>query len=418
MDFSRLGWLELTTDALRKMESELAAEGEGVVDELGVLALHSGYAERFFPGTSVVHTRPRYLFFVAWNYLTLAREQVSRAAFAKRKLELELWLTGCLVRPPNQDGIMGGRSYRSHRRPPAQPPDLNYWNALKRYGFVNAQADRRDLARRWDPRQVAHHRELRESSEDDSFDQDWQAIFRCPAPPSRWGRSTRRISFELSREEALFLQQALVELDPACLLAESARLAGRRRARAGALWDDPMILEAAHACGEFDRIERAQKVSALAELMRAIYGAQVEKLARMQRGAEPETEYDGILRACCEDEEDQQRIAELELDAVFVDIPAVPKRLQAAIQHVQARVREHRTVNARVRALLDETTEEICCRLELGRKGARRARLPRTERGRELRSAFDEKTVRVYPLDYRWPQVKTMLVDLFEGLKS
>ena len=40
-------------------------------DEIGFLLIHQGFADRFFPGTSVLHTRVRYALFVPWLFLTL-----------------------------------------------------------------------------------------------------------------------------------------------------------------------------------------------------------------------------------------------------------------------------------------------------------------------------------------------------------
>jgi hypothetical protein len=54
------GWVEISDAALQRLRSELEQKGQGVVDEMGVLAIHAGYADYFFPGTSVLQTRPRY----------------------------------------------------------------------------------------------------------------------------------------------------------------------------------------------------------------------------------------------------------------------------------------------------------------------------------------------------------------------
>ena len=37
-------------------------------DEIGFLLIHQGFADRFFPGTSVLHTRIRYVLFIPWLY--------------------------------------------------------------------------------------------------------------------------------------------------------------------------------------------------------------------------------------------------------------------------------------------------------------------------------------------------------------
>ena len=47
------GWVEISDLALQRLRRELEQKGQGVVDEMGVLAIHSGYANYFFPGTSV-----------------------------------------------------------------------------------------------------------------------------------------------------------------------------------------------------------------------------------------------------------------------------------------------------------------------------------------------------------------------------
>jgi len=39
---STIGWVEYAPDALRRMQRELDEEEEGVVDELGLLAIHTG----------------------------------------------------------------------------------------------------------------------------------------------------------------------------------------------------------------------------------------------------------------------------------------------------------------------------------------------------------------------------------------
>src|ERR1051326_9474065 len=74
---SGFGWTYLSRDALRRAEAQLSNESGGVRDEIGFLILHQRYADQFFPGTSVLHTRLRYALFVPWLYQTL-RQRVRR----------------------------------------------------------------------------------------------------------------------------------------------------------------------------------------------------------------------------------------------------------------------------------------------------------------------------------------------------
>lgn len=151
-----IGWIELSPAALRRMRQELAVEGENTVDDMGVLALHVGYADKFFPGTSVLHTRPRYLFFTCWNLLYPKKYGTTTASFASEKAACEMWvtkqlrLTGEKDPTQRQDGIIGGRVYPNA---PAQPPDFAYWTALRTFGFYRG-VNRLVLALKWDPSRI------------------------------------------------------------------------------------------------------------------------------------------------------------------------------------------------------------------------------------------------------------------------
>src|SRR6476620_442765 len=97
-DAQPFGWVEISDTALQRLRSELEQKGQGVVDEMGVLSIHSGYADYFFPGTSVLQTRPRYIFFTCWNLLWLAQQRGTIASnVLRRKDEAELWVTSRLI---------------------------------------------------------------------------------------------------------------------------------------------------------------------------------------------------------------------------------------------------------------------------------------------------------------------------------
>src|SRR3954468_14004744 len=107
-DVAALGWVEISDAALQRLRRELEQKGQGVVDEMGVLAIHAGYADYFFPGTSVLQTRPRYLFFVCWNFLWLARQRgVTKENLLKRKDDADLWMTSQLVATSTRSSLGG-----------------------------------------------------------------------------------------------------------------------------------------------------------------------------------------------------------------------------------------------------------------------------------------------------------------------
>jgi hypothetical protein len=98
-DFKNLsifGWTFMSRDAIGRAEAQLDGHSEGVRDEIGFLLIHQRYADRFFPGTSVLHTRLRYVLFVPWMYEALQRE--TRARSVQRSVErAEVHLAGSLL---------------------------------------------------------------------------------------------------------------------------------------------------------------------------------------------------------------------------------------------------------------------------------------------------------------------------------
>ena len=85
-------WLDLTADDRDKVRRVLDLFNEqGTVDELGLGSLRDTISNALFPGTSVLHTRLRYVLFIPWIYQELeswgAGYDVDRHA---REMEIQL----------------------------------------------------------------------------------------------------------------------------------------------------------------------------------------------------------------------------------------------------------------------------------------------------------------------------------------
>ena len=52
-----IGWIQLSRQAVGQAEQALHGDERGVRDEIGFQVLHQAFADHFFPGTSVLHTR-------------------------------------------------------------------------------------------------------------------------------------------------------------------------------------------------------------------------------------------------------------------------------------------------------------------------------------------------------------------------
>lgn len=133
---SKFGWTLLSREAVKRAELQLRDEAEGVRDEVGFLSLHQGYADRFFPGTSVLHTRLRYVLFVPWLYESLIA-QVDRHGISAAIERREIALAGRL-KAAGERGIIGGQRYP---KPTTQPPTMVYWTALRTWRILRPLVD-------------------------------------------------------------------------------------------------------------------------------------------------------------------------------------------------------------------------------------------------------------------------------------
>ena len=408
---SSLGWIDLSPAALRRLRQELDPETEGVVDEMGVGAIHTGYSDHFFPGTSVLHTRPRYVFFTCWNYLTI---ETGDGDAVQAKETAELWVKNQLLKS-GQKRVIG--KLVEH---PAQPVDFIYWTALRKWGFYQGP-NRSTLLSRWNEFSISRVRS--QTDNDEQVIDDPQASFLVPKLPPYWLRPKPReaVTFELTWEEAEFLQERLESL-AACLLSSAASIARKRLSTGETPWEDAVINGAAREVGESDLLQRAQLASSFALLIRSIYAALVEQ--RRNDTAAPSLlarvsdkhHYRRILRALFgRDERVAADVRKLDLALLKQDLPHLSETFLTLLRRVQERVEKVTRLVDFDKHLLAEDIMDWFSSEEARRKD-RRARLPDTAFGLERRETFDETTVRVMPIDYRWRAVKTLLRDLHYGL--
>lgn len=107
----------------------------GVLDELGFGILQSAFAERFYPATTTIMTRARYLVFVPALFRYLERTRIAQGKNADRvSRDLQFALrTRLLENVGSGRGVIGADSGRDVVRPPSNV----YWNALASLGIAS-----------------------------------------------------------------------------------------------------------------------------------------------------------------------------------------------------------------------------------------------------------------------------------------
>jgi hypothetical protein len=151
---SAFGWLDTDNEQRRKMlEVVDLFKEEGTVDELGIGSIRDALADALFPGTSVLHTRLRYVLFIPWLLQRAARETTPTEMSAEFK-RLEYRLITSLMAGGENLGVIGNRARNDLKR----MPSAAYWSALGVWGirtrdfssdgFFRRQLDYRRLVRR------------------------------------------------------------------------------------------------------------------------------------------------------------------------------------------------------------------------------------------------------------------------------
>ncbi len=273
-----IGWILLSREAVGRAEAALFDKEIGVLDEVGFLSLHQRLADRFFPGTSVLHTRLRYILFVPWLMEKVAskggRDILERFTDAETNLVHQL-----KQGKDSESGIIGGRAYP---RPVAQTPSVSYWTALGTWGVLRRKEDGsyprrteilRRLAKQQSPQGVWTHDNDELSTQDEAS----SPFVALPKPPDGFGIRNESLDFNLKRSERTFIRNHLIGLkrpnsDSLSLLARLVKEGVGHEA------DFAWAPEIAKVADSEDRIalKAAEHVAALACIGRAVYSALVE----------------------------------------------------------------------------------------------------------------------------------------------
>ena len=401
-----LGWVALSRSRLNRAEAQLVEDTTGVRDEIGVLALHTGYANRFFPGTSTQQTRLRYALFVPWQIADLLRQKTSaghaRLALEKREIQLANRLRG------HGTGVIGVQNAKLGR-PVAIPPSSSYWVALRTWGIVNTmpsgiQPSRNDVFSHWDKWHEGQSRRTVADDEGRALDM-FPRLFSGGLPePQGALRRSGSLNFELSDEERRFLRARLAEttrwFDGKPSLLAALAIAETVPMERDQIWSPRITRHADTADSE--AIARARDAASLSAVARALYAAAVETLQNDDGVPSVTTRHRDHLQAVVK--EHGARAASLALEEIAEDGVFLSRQLLQVFARIQNWIR-HDNSNPLESSMHRELTD-----WEKQRKKAR-AKLPRSKMGRDARRVWDDRSTSI-PIEYRWPLVRNLLRDL------
>jgi hypothetical protein len=185
------------------------------IDELGIGSVRDAFSNLLFPGTSVLHTRARYLLFIPWIYLELERRQVRSADVAEVARRAEVRLIEALLAGGEERDVIGARARAGLKQLPSEA----YWTGLRTQGLLLFPGTRAQYHRSFD----ALNRAARDAPhvEDEEPVESWARLNWHPTiaklePDDGFLEQT---TFALAADEAAYLRERIIASVPESFLA-------------------------------------------------------------------------------------------------------------------------------------------------------------------------------------------------------
>lgn len=197
---SNFAWVDFSEEDRQKMLDVVRLfKEQDTRDEIGIGTIRDAYADFFFPGTSTIQTRARYMLFIPWMYQELEQKRIPSAEITARARREEIRLIYRLLESENVQGVIGQDAKRHLQRLPSNI----YWSGLGAWGirlFSGSQDEyHRYLDRYYKYRQLLEY-QYREKAEPEMTKENWDPGL--PKPPKDF---SKRADLKLRRDEAEYL---------------------------------------------------------------------------------------------------------------------------------------------------------------------------------------------------------------------
>jgi len=129
---SKFGWVDFASENREKMMDVINLFREkNTVDELGIGTIRDAFADYFFPGTSTIQTRAKYMLFIPWIYKKIEQKELDYPKVTKKARRYEIKLIYALLESDDTDGVIGKEAKSDLKR---LPSDI-YWVGLSSWGI-------------------------------------------------------------------------------------------------------------------------------------------------------------------------------------------------------------------------------------------------------------------------------------------
>ncbi|MFC4352296.1 DUF6361 family protein [Fodinicurvata halophila] len=385
---SSLTWVDFDAEEQKRVQHILAMFEESTTrNELGLAAIRDSISDHFFPGTSTIHTRLRYMLFIPWMLQEIEEREASERVNLTTLRKYEGLLIDALEAGGETNGVIGQRSRSQLQRLPTHI----YWYGLESWGIriFHGSLDSYLAALRQLKQTGGAISQINpEDTEPRSF-----LIESLPKAPEGF---LDKVDFTLRTEEAEFLRDRLSKSHRNTLLTQ---LSVRDYADCNYVWEHPCLSELEEITR--DLLEHARLFSHLMHGAALLYGLQICELLERDDWLEKHSE---ALH---------QWTTELELGALrhwsldklrgsdFHDFHAIKPKVRNFVAEWKTRV-----VETQGNLANDPKARELIKKRERGLKGSK-SRFTNSS----VRRMWNGETTSGR-MDFRWPQANSYLRDL------
>lgn len=243
MKLDAVTWLDFRADDLSRARDFIRSlQEEGVIDELGFLALQGRFSDLLYPATTTLMRSARYFYFVAGIYRLLEREEVRSSQVPQLARQRQDELRDALA-ATETTGVIGRESGINLQ----QFPSLIYWSGLRKLGMFTSSLSEGAYQDRFDDLRL----QRRGYQDDDKTPQGPQGLqyWDASLPPPRFLDSAGRVrpgaTFKLTKAEALDLYRRFTSQFPDSLCAH---MLERRLLNIPWPWDSPKLKRDLEIC--------------------------------------------------------------------------------------------------------------------------------------------------------------------------
>lgn len=388
---SLISWLDASSAETSRMRELIHFfEVSESVDDLAIGQFRDSISNSLFPGTSVLHVAARYLLLVPWCIQSAGHAKTgdrirTGGEQAERKLIRRF-----------KDLDFGRYIGRLAGDRVAQLPSAAYWSALRTWGVVRDDIDRSAIGDAMVDEAAARRDGL-------PHDPVWHSGM-PPAPEGFPG--TEEFGMELNRDEAEWIRDRVLATVQGSLLAQLVAKPQRVLKTSYAPWEDPAAKNATGDAAVW--LSHGETYSSLQHGFDALYAYLVT--AEVQNRSEPDAELPdaSLLNEWYENDYYQRLLRDWDVrDFVAMATTANPRIQPHSIAFLTQAVDEFRSGT---HPASNVTLHRMVRDREKRAKGAN----SRFVNERRLRAW--EPPAQIRPQTFRWNQVRTMVLDIKEGL--